>query len=134
MDLAERAFSARLHGDRELSVVLFQQAFQKERSAAEFIAYDFSYEPTRSILLRSAASLALDCGDSREAERLVALGLVGLRQRRLLTNCEISLNVSSSIATFNCAALFSNQRNFSSPWQGQRSALGSRRVMQLLIG
>ena len=34
-------------------------------------------EPTRSVLLRSAASLALDCGEVRQSERLIAQGLVG---------------------------------------------------------
>jgi hypothetical protein len=35
------------------------------------------YEPTRSVLFRSAATLALRCGELREAEKLASIGLSG---------------------------------------------------------
>ena len=44
-----------------------------EKQAAE----QSQTEPTRSVLYRSAATLALDCGEYREAERLVAAALAG---------------------------------------------------------
>ena len=37
------------------------------------LAFNTAAEPTRSVLLRSAASLAIDCGEQRDAERLIAL-------------------------------------------------------------
>ena len=77
MDLAETAAMARLRGEREQAADLFRQAFEYERSAANLVESDFSAEPTRSILYRSAASLALDNGDVREAERLIATALTG---------------------------------------------------------
>jgi hypothetical protein len=53
------------------------QAFDRERQAADRVAGDVSLEPTRSVLHRSAASLALECGALREAERLIATALSG---------------------------------------------------------
>ncbi|HEX5271222.1 MAG TPA: hypothetical protein VFW33_12065, partial [Gemmataceae bacterium] len=44
---------------------------------AALAASDPSLEPTRSVLHRSAASLALECGEYREAERLIATALAG---------------------------------------------------------
>jgi hypothetical protein len=50
--------------------LLFQS---RDQQAAE----QSQTEPTRSVLHRSAATLALDCGEYREAERLVATALAG---------------------------------------------------------
>lgn len=77
MELASKAFQAELHGDYGTAEAFFRQAFGLEKRAAEAVAGDVSLEPSRSVLLRSAASLALDCREFREAERLVALALSG---------------------------------------------------------
>ncbi|WP_218915704.1 hypothetical protein [Desulfobacca acetoxidans] len=77
MNLAELAFAAKLQGDLEKSKALLQQAFEHEFKPAQLIAKDLSAEPSRAILHRSAATLAMDCGCLREAERLVATGLAG---------------------------------------------------------
>lgn len=76
MDLADKAFAARRQGD-EADVARYSRlAFQKEAEAAHLIAAT-DIEPTRSVLHRSAATLALDCGEVREAEKLVAVALAG---------------------------------------------------------
>jgi len=77
MELAGRAFHADVHGDYSTAETLFRDAFEEERQAALLLADDTDAEPTRSVLLRSAATLAVDCREFREAERLVALGLSG---------------------------------------------------------
>ncbi len=77
MDLAEMALVAKLRGNLTQSDQLFRQAFEKESQAARLVPDEPSAEPTRSILYRSAATLALDCGEWREAERLIAAGLAG---------------------------------------------------------
>lgn len=77
MDIAERAFLARFAGDSASADDLLRQAFEYERRAAESANQAGSEEPTRSVLLRSAASLAADCKEFREAERLVAVALSG---------------------------------------------------------
>jgi len=77
MDLAEMAFTAKLRGNLQQTGELFRQAFEYERKAAKLSANDINAEPTRSVLHRSAASLAIDCGELREAERLIAIALSG---------------------------------------------------------
>src|SRR5207247_725202 len=77
MDLASRAFLADLHADYSAAETLFRQAFESEKQAALLVLREPDAEPTRSVLLRSAASLAVDCREFREAERLIALGLSG---------------------------------------------------------
>jgi hypothetical protein len=76
MGLADQALAARRLGKESQSAALFRQAFECERQAAE-TAFDSAGEPTRSVLCRSAATLALDCGEVREAERLIAIALSG---------------------------------------------------------
>ena len=56
---------------------LLRSAFEKERSAADLLAGSPEEEPTRSIMHRSAATLAVDCLEYAEAERLVEQGLAG---------------------------------------------------------
>ncbi|NJL19714.1 MAG: hypothetical protein HC895_01050 [Leptolyngbyaceae cyanobacterium SM1_3_5] len=85
MDLAEAAFTAKLRGDtvpgaqsdRTQADQLLRQAFAKESEAAALVANDLDAEPTRSVLHRSAASLAIDCGEFQAAERLIATALTG---------------------------------------------------------
>jgi hypothetical protein len=73
MELAEQAFAARRRDDPEAARSLAYHAYLLEKQAAE----QSQTEPTRSVLHRSAATLALDCGEYREAERLVAAALAG---------------------------------------------------------
>jgi hypothetical protein len=77
MHLAEKALAARAAGYCEQADKLFRDALDLERHAAEAVASDLAAEPTRSVLYRSAATLALDCGELREAERLIAVALAG---------------------------------------------------------
>src|SRR4051812_17651245 len=75
MRLVDEAERLRRQGDPEGARALVRQAFEHERRAAERSAADPSPEPTRSLLHRSAAALALECGEYREAERLIAAAL-----------------------------------------------------------
>jgi hypothetical protein len=77
MDLAEAAAVARLRNAPEQAVQLTRQAFEQEFQAAALIASKLDAEPTRSVLHRSAASLAIECGELRTAERLIAIALSG---------------------------------------------------------
>jgi tetratricopeptide (TPR) repeat protein len=77
MELAEEASLERIKGNLTRALELIKQALAKEKDAAEKIASDISMEPTRSVLHRSAASLALECGDIREAEKLISIALSG---------------------------------------------------------
>jgi hypothetical protein len=75
MELADRSLLARVAGETVSAKELLRQAFETERQAAE--TGSDAPEPTRSILFRSAASLALEVGEVRTAERLIAMGLAG---------------------------------------------------------
>jgi hypothetical protein len=77
MDLAELAQVAKLRGEIEQSNHLLRQAFAQESSAAALIANHWESEPTRSVLLRSAASLAIECEEFEIANRLIATALSG---------------------------------------------------------
>jgi hypothetical protein len=75
MALAERAESAQRAGAFDDARSLFRDAFMVERDAAMLVSQDT--EPTRSVLFRSAASLAVEAGEYREAERLIGVALAG---------------------------------------------------------
>jgi hypothetical protein len=77
MRLVDEAELARRGGNLDVARERLHQAFDRERQAADLAAGDLSQEPTRSVLHRSAASLALECGALREAERLIAAALSG---------------------------------------------------------
>jgi len=77
MDKAELAVVARLEGDRKRFIALSKEALALEIQAADLLRSQLDVEPTRSILFRSAASIALDCDEYRTAERLLAEALAG---------------------------------------------------------
>ena len=77
MDLAELAQVAKLRGEIEQSNHLLRQAFAQESSAADLIANHWESEPTCSVLHRSAASLAIECGEFEIDNRLIATALSG---------------------------------------------------------
>jgi len=77
MDLAEEGFEAKRTGNADRAQELLAAAFDKERAAAELTARELNVEPTRSILFRSAASLAIQAGYVRDAEKLIAIALAG---------------------------------------------------------
>ncbi|MCA2672735.1 MAG: hypothetical protein ACK5VA_17845 [Pseudanabaena sp.] len=77
MNLAELAQVAKLRGEIEQSNHLLRQAFTQESSAAALIANHWESEPTRSVLHRSAASLAIECEEFEIANRLIATALSG---------------------------------------------------------
>ena len=77
MDLAEEAFIAKRRGELDTAKRLFIEALTLESSAAESFPPDKQSEPTRSILYRSAASLAYHAELYERAEGLITAGLAG---------------------------------------------------------
>lgn len=73
MELAEQAMAARREGNIESAREGFRIAAELESEAASVMVN----EPTRSILHKSAASLALEAGELRMAEKLIAQALAG---------------------------------------------------------
>jgi hypothetical protein len=77
MRLADQASDLRRRGEEQEATTRLRQALERERRAAELAAPDLALEPTRSVLHRSAATLAWQCGEYREAERLITTALSG---------------------------------------------------------
>ncbi|MFZ4675666.1 MAG: hypothetical protein ACOYM4_08220 [Nodosilinea sp.] len=77
MDLAEQADLKRLRGDTAQVQELLRQALELEAEAAGMVANDVTAEPTRSVLHRSAAALAVECSEFSLAEKLIARALAG---------------------------------------------------------
>jgi hypothetical protein len=77
MDFMDKAVASQKDGDFETSDKLRQKALDLESEAAETLFASEDAEPTRSILYRSAASIALQCGLHARAERLIYRALAG---------------------------------------------------------
>ncbi len=77
MRLAQLALVARHSGDHVRAKQLSRDAYKLEAQAADLVPDDETSEPTRSILYRSAASLAYQCDELYEAQRLIGRGLAG---------------------------------------------------------
>jgi len=77
MELADEADLAKLFGESDRFRHLTEQAFEKEKAAADLMVDKVEIEPTRSVLHRSAATLAWRCGKFKEAKRLVYRALAG---------------------------------------------------------
>ncbi len=74
----DEALAAERRGDEQAARAAFRQAFQHERAAAELLlTLADQPEPSRSVLLRSAASLGRDAGQRGESLRLIQLALAG---------------------------------------------------------
>jgi len=76
MGFADESMVARLLGDREEYLRLTKLALEKEAAAAELMV-DEDIEPTRSVLHRSAATLAWRCQEYDRAKRLAYRALAG---------------------------------------------------------
>lgn len=77
MDFADESFVARLEKDRERFLHYTRLAFEKEAAAADLMVDEEDIEPTRSVLHRSAATLAWRCEMYDEAEKLIYRALAG---------------------------------------------------------
>jgi hypothetical protein len=69
------AILKQFNGELEIAIHEFSEAFNFEKEAALLSIKEKIGEPTQSVLLKSAASLAINCQKFREAEKLVSLAL-----------------------------------------------------------
>jgi hypothetical protein len=77
MEQADQADAAKKAGDLEEARTLFVEASRLESEAAHALIDQPDAEPTRSVLFRSAASLAMEARQFGQAAYLVACGLEG---------------------------------------------------------
>lgn len=76
MEFATLAFMAEQRGEITEAQRLYRDAYELEKEVADNLV-STTIEPSRSVIHRSAASLAIDCGEYREAEKLIATALAG---------------------------------------------------------
>ena len=76
MNLSQDALVLHLKGQTGF-LDLYAQAFEYEQKAALLYVKLLDKEPMRSVLFRSAASLAVECHKFSDAERLIEIGLSG---------------------------------------------------------
>lgn len=77
IEIADYAFIEKFNGRLERSIELFREAFHYEKEAA-FLAKEANIgEPSISVLLKSASSLAINANLLDEAEKLICLALYG---------------------------------------------------------
>jgi hypothetical protein len=77
MKLADLAEIARRSGDSQAFQSYSSQALELEAKAAWSMSSQTDLEPTRSVLFRSAATLAIEVHRLREAEQLIGAALAG---------------------------------------------------------
>ena len=102
MGIAQQAFDAQRSGNFSQYLTLTRQAFEKEKEAAWLLFDHFDAEPTRSVLFRSAAQLAFNCGLLREAEQLVAAALIGNPPAEIIQ--ELRQLIKTTLTSFEEAA------------------------------
>ena len=76
MEFADEAYIGRLENDRKKYLHFTRLALEKEAAAADLMV-DEDVEPTRSVLHRSAATLAWRCQEYDRAKRLAYRALAG---------------------------------------------------------
>jgi|GEM_PF-1908326 len=74
---AQEAWLAKDNGQQDRSLELYSKAYALEKEVASAYVDLKDMEPTRSILLKSAAVLAKECGLFREAEQWLSHALAG---------------------------------------------------------
>lgn len=63
---------------RQVPFALLRRITDREAEADQMVADDLAAEPTRSVLHRSAPSLAIECGELQIAERLIVRAFAGV--------------------------------------------------------
>ena len=77
MGFYDEAFFAKREGNLFLADEKLRKALELETQAAEMLKDKLDVEPSRSVLYRSAASMAISCEEYRQAEKLIAAALAG---------------------------------------------------------
>ncbi len=77
MEFFDQAFLAKRKGDFTIAMEFTRKALSLEVQAADILKDNLEEEPSRSVIYRSAASLALQCEEFRLSERLISTAMSG---------------------------------------------------------
>jgi hypothetical protein len=73
----QAAICHEIHGRKRAAIIANRKAFYLEKEAAMCLYSKLDKEPTRGILFRSAANLAIACGLFSKAVKMAKFGLAG---------------------------------------------------------
>ncbi len=88
MEFVDEALFAQKRGDETTAQLFYQKAYSLERTYALSIPKEATYQLSRSVFLRSAATLALDCQKPAEASELAQLALEDNPHTAIVTELE----------------------------------------------
>lgn len=97
MDLSFKAKQASKMGDEEIAFDLYSHAAVLESQVAEYYFDKPELEPTRSILIRSAAFLNLKAGLIEESQRFIFFGLLHLKDGLIRNQLNEALEFSIAL-------------------------------------
>ncbi|MBI1355288.1 MAG: hypothetical protein GC160_13145 [Acidobacteria bacterium] len=109
MDLAAQADQAGFAGDANKAAEALRQAYLLERQVADSIADRENYEPSRSVVHRSAAWLAVQNGRFQEAIELARRGLTAHSPAAIAGELEEVLRTALLEAGREAAAAFDKE-------------------------
>lgn len=100
MEIAQNAMLAKENGEYTSAKKIYYDAFKIEQEAAYKVPKAKKSEPTRSILFRSAASLAYQAEELKESIRMIGEGLSGHPSKRIFNELNI-LHEEVKLAIYN---------------------------------
>lgn len=101
MEFSFKAKQAALKNNFQLSHELFCKAADLESKVAKFYFDKPEYEPTRSIIIRSAAFLNLKAGLIRKSQEFIFFGLLNIKDEEIISQLNNALELSISFRNLN---------------------------------
>lgn len=101
MDYSFKAKQALDEGDFSASIKLYKKAATLESQVAEFYFDKPDLEPTRSIIIRSAAYLNLKAGEIEDAQKFIFFGLLNIKDKEIKQQLNDALEISISLKNMN---------------------------------
>lgn len=101
MDYSFKAKQALDEGDFDASLELYKTAAKLESEVADFYFDKPDLEPTRSILVRSAAFLNLKAGQIEEAQKFIFFGLTNSKDEEVKEQLYDALEILVSLKNIN---------------------------------
>ncbi len=102
------AKQARIKGDEDSALIFYEKAASLESKAADFYFDKPDLEPTRSIIIRSAAFLNLKAGLAENAEKYIFHGLINTKDIVIKSQLYDALEVCLSLKSFNSKEISGN--------------------------
>lgn len=100
MEFSFRAKEARTNGDFELSLEYYRKAANLESEVAQFYFDKPDLEPTRSVVIRSAAFLNLKAGLVEKAKEFIFFGLLNASDELIKSQLNDALEIAVSLGRF----------------------------------